>query len=90
MQFHDGKDDAELHAVGPDLLHFRSADLQTVLKCSSSYWQKALEMKVPFPIDAVRCYNSSGDMTEIVVTGHTEESRLCGRFTKGVPVWQIY
>ena len=43
MCFHDGSDDADFSDAGPELLHFRNADLQHVLRRSQTCWHDALK-----------------------------------------------
>ena len=68
VQFHDSADNADISDAGPQLLHFRNADLQDVLRRSNACWKEALDKKVSLPIDAVRHYDSHGDLSAIVVT----------------------
>ena len=68
VHFHDANDDAEFSDAGPELLHFRDAEVLDALRRSSSCWQEAVDRKVPLPADVIRCYSSCGDVTAIVAT----------------------
>ena len=72
--FHDGSDNDDFSDAGPELLHFRNADLQHVLRRSHSCWQDAIDEQVLLPIEDVWHYDSQGDVTVVV-----SEPRLCKR-----------
>lgn len=55
--------------VGEQMNAIRNAKVQDALMRSSACWQKAIEKKVPLPVDVVRCYDSCGDVTAIADTG---------------------
>ena len=68
FHFHDGYDDVDFSSAGPQLLHFRNAQLEDVLTRSKAGWQKAVELKTSLPIDVIRHYDSNGDVSEIATT----------------------
>ena len=68
FHFHDGSDYAVFSDAGPQLLHFRNARLDDVLRRSNACWHEALEKKISLPIEVVRHYNSCGYVSEIAVT----------------------
>ena len=73
VHFHDGNEHAEFLDAGPELLHFRNAEVLDAVRRSNACWQEAVARKVPLPVDVVRCYNSCGDVTAVV---DTEENSI--------------
>ena len=68
FHFHDGCDDFDFASAGPELLHFRNAQLEDVLRHPKDCWQKALERKTTLPLDVVRHFDNHGNLSEIVST----------------------
>ena len=76
VHFHDGNEDAEFLDAGPELLHFRNAEVLDAVRRSNACWQEAVARKVPLPVDVVRCYNSCGDLTAVTAVVDTEENSV--------------
>ena len=64
---HDGYD-VDFANAGPQLLHFRNAQLEDVLRQSNDCWQEAVERKTILPLNVVRHFDSHGDVSEIATT----------------------
>ena len=68
FHFHDGYDDVDFANAGPQLLHFRNAQMEDVLRRSKDCWQEALERKAILPLNVVRHFDCHGNVSEIATT----------------------